>query len=229
MSHLRIGIVGCGANSATYHVPTWWDLIIGRWTEWGRPVTDPIPSQVEDIELVAVCDTVQEKASNLAKKYGLRAYFDLDKMLEKEQLDVLDVVTNPGAHCECVQKGLKAGANVYVETPMATSVDEARQMIAAAEGGKNLLGYGENYRFAPHIMRLKNLVDAGDLGDLCSIVSTGDTSNFHHRVELMRWLGGEVTEVYAKLDGRDASRSNGAWRHGAHEIRTRRSRCCNWN
>jgi len=209
METLKVAIVGCGHNAKYAHAPAWMDLKTGRWE---APVTTAPPKVMDDlnlllppaympeISLVSVCGTLRhpERPRELGQRYNARVYFDLDEMLREEDIDILDVVTNPQTHCECVVKGLEAGCHVYCETPFAMTVDEAELMVKTAEKTKMFLGYGENYRFSPHHLYLKSLIGKGELGEPCLINSFGHAATFHHRTELMRYFGGEIISVYAE-------------------------------
>lgn len=177
MSDLRVALVGCGGSGTFYHAPAWFDI--------------------EGASLIAVCDIVEEKAKRIGEKYGAKVYTDLDRMLKVEKPDVLDVATKPPEHAPCVIKGLEAGCHVYCETPLATSSDEGKEMVKAAEKNGRFLGYNDNYRFAPHQSMLKKWIESGELGTPCLIVSTGHPWTYHHRVDLMLFFGGEISEVYA--------------------------------
>src|SRR6478752_968846 len=90
--------------------------------------------------VVAVCDTVQEKADALALEYGAKAFYSIDEMLQQEvKPDVIAVCTPNGLHAEHSIKILESGIHVICEKPMAITTDECRNMIAASEkAGRNL-------------------------------------------------------------------------------------------
>lgn len=174
---LRVAMVGCGGAGTGFHAPVWWDL--------------------DYVSFVAVCDVVKEKADSVAKKYGAKAYYDLDEMLAAEKPDILDVVTRPPEHCSNTLAGLNAGAHVFCETSLATSTEEALLMVETAEKQNRILGHDNNYRFSPHHAMLKSMIDSGELGEPCYVDSKGHAATFHHRTDLMRFFGGEVAEVFS--------------------------------
>jgi predicted dehydrogenase len=155
---LRIAIVGCGGAANGFHVPAWWSI--------------------DDVEIVAFCDLVKEKADRLAKKYHAKAYSNFSEMLSVEKPDILDVVTQPQAHAECAIAGLEAGCHVFCETPLAMSTEEARRIVESAARCDRGLGYDCNYRFSPHHRMLKEWILSGELGDACYINSFGHVSNY---------------------------------------------------
>jgi len=85
-------------------------------------------------ELVAVCDVVKEKADEMAKKYGVRAYYGPEEMYAKEKsIDVMSICSPNGLHAEHSIKALKAGYHALCEKPMALTVADCGRMIQAAE------------------------------------------------------------------------------------------------
>jgi len=177
LSELRVVLVGCGGSGSGNHAPAWFGI--------------------EKASLVAVCDVVEEKAKSLGKRYKAEVYTDLDRMLKAEKPDVLDVATQPQAHAPCAIKGLEAGCHVYCETPLATSSKEGKEMVKTAQKHGRFLGYNCNYRFPAHQTMLKEWINKGELGAPCYILSVGHPWTYHHRTDLMRFHGGEVSEVYS--------------------------------
>ena len=146
---LRIGIVGCGGIANGKHLPSL--------------------SKIPEVEMVAFCDIIVERAKEAAGKYGVEnatVYEDYNEMLAKEKLDVVHVLTPNREHCEVTVAALKAGCHVMCEKPMAKSAEDARLMLKTAkETGKKLtIGYQNRYR--ADSMHLKKLCDEGELGDI---------------------------------------------------------------
>ncbi|MBS3763267.1 MAG: Gfo/Idh/MocA family oxidoreductase [Planctomycetes bacterium] len=120
----RIGFVGCGghANHRLY----------------------PAIKQVEEIELVAVCDIDPQKADATASKWGVpTAYCDLEEMLDGEELDAVAICGRPQMHVDVGQTCLGRGLHIYVEKPSATNSDEAQKLadLASEKGCKGLCGF----------------------------------------------------------------------------------------
>ena len=100
-----------------------------------------------DVELAAVFDPDMDRARALAAELGARAVDDLDALLAMS--DVVSVASPATLHAEQALKALKAGRAVYVEKPLATSLEDADRMIAAARGGPVLAcGHLERVMFA---------------------------------------------------------------------------------
>ena len=209
MAKVGVATVGCGHNG-TRHAE--------------------IHASMETSELIAVCDIDPEAAARVAKKHGVKAFTDLDEMLKEPGIDAIDVVTS-GSHRTPAVKAAEAGRHVMVEVPFAVSLDECDDMIDAAEkAGVNLM-YAQTHRFVPANLRIKELIDGGEIGDVVWIshIRTGsgtpDASRWHrwkeqgggvltyegpHYLDQFRWLAGSDYETANSVSmGRYASGGDG--------------------
>jgi predicted dehydrogenase len=179
------------------------------------------------VDIVAVCDIVEERAIEMAEKYGAKAYTDYEKLLNAHETDVISVCLPNYLHAPVTIGALKAGNHVLCEKPMATSRDEALAMIQAAkESGKKLM-IAHNQRFVASHKKAKALLESGELGKVYSFKTTfghpgpegwsidGRNSWFFdkkrafigalgdlgvHKADLIRYLLGEVQEVGAFVE-----------------------------
>jgi predicted dehydrogenase len=121
-------------------------------------------------ELIAVCDIDEEKADQLASKYGSKAYYDLDAMLNAEQgVDVVAICSPNGLHATHSIKALNKKFHVLCEKPMAISVNDCGEMIKAAErNNKRLFAIKQN-RFNPPVAAIKEVIEEGRLGKIYSV------------------------------------------------------------
>ncbi|MFW5867229.1 MAG: Gfo/Idh/MocA family protein [Armatimonadota bacterium] len=145
---LRVGFVGTGGIARGQHMPGWIGL--------------------EDAEIVAIADVSPEsaaKGAEIAKVEKEHIYEDYEKMLEAEDLDVVDVCTPNAYHKAPTVAALEAGCHVFVEKPVATSADEVREMIAARDRSQKLLCVTQNMRFSDEAIAAKRFVDEGGIGD----------------------------------------------------------------
>ncbi|HZC15791.1 MAG TPA: Gfo/Idh/MocA family oxidoreductase [Caulobacteraceae bacterium] len=100
-----------------------------------------------DVELAAVFDPDMERAKVLARELGVAAVDDLAALLALS--DVVSIASPATVHAEQALAALRAGRSVYVEKPLATSLEDADRLIAAARGGPVLAcGHLERVRFA---------------------------------------------------------------------------------
>lgn len=112
---LRVGLVGAGQIAASSHIPAY--------------------RNIKNVELSAICDERITIAENVARNSGIKSvYRDLDGMLSREELDLVDVCTPPRTHALLSVKAMEAGCNVLVEKPMALTAEEAARMIRESWG-----------------------------------------------------------------------------------------------
>ncbi len=148
MDKLRIGIIGCGGIANGKHMPAL--------------------SKLKDVEMVAFCDIVEERAQKAAKEYGAegaQVFTDYRELL-KLDLDVVNVLTPNKSHSPITVDALEAGKHVMCEKPMAINTEEAMKMVEAAKRTGKKLTIGYQNRFRPDSMYLKKCIEAGDLGDI---------------------------------------------------------------
>ena len=120
--------------------------------------------RVPNAELWAVLSPTGTHARDFAARHGVRHSFkDLDKFLAAET-DMVVLGCPNDLHAEITLKAAAAGKHVVCENPLATSLSEADQMIAACRQARVKLMYAEELCFTPKYVRLKRLVDEGALG-----------------------------------------------------------------
>ena len=166
-----------------------------------------------DVELVAICDLMQPLIDKFVEQWGtrwpdLRTYTDFRAMLEQEKPDILLVATPDDKHAfivvEAAERGVPA---ILCEKPLATTLADADRMIAAIEKNGTLLTVEHTRRWDPYFHRAKQLIDAGEIGEVKTVVSTlhGDRAmlfrNGTHAVDLLcYYAGSKPTQVWAKLE-----------------------------
>ena len=143
---LRVGAVGIGGIFNACHAPVW--------------LNHP------EVELVAVCDIIPEKAHKFAEVHGIAHAVTDYRDLVKLDLDAVDICTPNLFHSRIAVAALRAGKHVLTEKPDAVNTSEARKMAAAAErSGKTLMAMRNN-RFTPHFQFLKRYIGDGHMGDI---------------------------------------------------------------
>ncbi|MFC1716415.1 Gfo/Idh/MocA family protein [Candidatus Poribacteria bacterium] len=178
MGH-RYAIVGCGGIANGSHLPA--------------------VERLNNIDLIAVCDLVEERAQAAAQKYGGEAFSNLDEMLSKAKPEIVDVCTNEPYHRPVVEKALEFGADVICEKTMADNVENAQAMLDAAERTGKRLAINYNYRWLASNMALRQMIQNGDFGDIRYVASTFHWFQGTHSVDMMRNLGGEIAELCATV------------------------------
>ena len=146
---LRIGIIGCGGIATSKHMPSL--------------------AKVKEVEMVAFCDIIEERAINAAKKFGAegsKSYVDYKELLKDETLDVVHVCTPNRSHSFITVDALEAGKHVMCEKPMAINSEEAKKMVDAAKRTGKMLTIGYQNRQRKDAKYLKAEADAGVFGDI---------------------------------------------------------------
>ena len=122
----------------------------------------------QDVEIVAVCDIIPEKIDQFKENYKLdvNGYTDYKEMLEKEELDYIDICTPNYLHSIIAVDALNRGINVFCEKPDAVSVEEVLKMEnAAKESGKHLM-IMRNNRYRNTAKYLKKYIEDGSMGEI---------------------------------------------------------------
>ncbi|UQZ86080.1 putative oxidoreductase YcjS [Paenibacillus konkukensis] len=168
--------------------------------------------QHPDTELVAVCDLMEDRAREAAHTYGVKAYTDLRRLLELEQIDAVCVATGgeekASHHYEPVMLAIEAGKDVLVEKPISNNIEEARAMVKAASERGVRFGCNLNHRFTPAAAKGKEWIERNMLGAplfinmRLTIDNKADfTEWFHmralhpHSIDVMRYFFGDVKRV----------------------------------
>ncbi|MDF2670815.1 MAG: oxidoreductase [Paenibacillus sp.] len=149
MAKLRIGIIGTGGIANGKHMPSL--------------------QKLDQVEMVAFCDIVEERAVKAANEYGsegAKVYTDYRELLKDGSIDVIHVCTPNYNHAEISVAAMEAGKHVMSEKPMAITSAEARSMVDASKRTGKKLTVGYNNRFRPDSQHLKKVCEAGQLGEI---------------------------------------------------------------
>ena len=175
----------------------------------------------ENSELVAICEINLERAKEAAEKLEIadkvKIYEDYMEMVKAEKIDAAVVVTPDGTHREIVVNLLNAGVDVLCEKPMALNLADCKAMIEAEKASGRKLMIGQVCRYTPAFIKAKELIDAGEIGELFYVESEYGHDYMHmgdnhwrvdperhpivgggcHAVDLLRWIAGDPEEVSA--------------------------------
>lgn len=176
--------------------------------------------------LVAICDKNIAKARAMADEFGVPLVFsDVAEMCAAVDFMVADIITPPATHLPLVSQLTALGKHIICQKPLADTLAEAAEINAVCQRAGCRFMVHENFRFQPWHRELKRLMDAGAVGDRIHTITqrmrTGDGHGddaylarqpyfqtmprflLHetgiHYIDILRYLCGEVTEVYAKL------------------------------
>ena len=148
-------------------------------------------SELPGVQLVAVCDVIEERAHRLAQNFPAQVYTDYREMLERDDIHIVDVLTPSGLHAEVGSAAARCGKHVIVEKPIDVSRDEAEALIRACRKAGVKLCSISQHRFDPATVELKKAVEAGRLGEL--------------------HFGGAYTQWYRAQDYYDSAEWRGTW------------------
>jgi predicted dehydrogenase len=212
MDALGVGLMGYG--------------MIGRVHALGyRELPLLYPRQLPPVRLSAVCTSHPATAQAAAAEAGGAAWCtDISALVARQDVHVVDCTLPNYLHRPALLAALRAGKPVYCEKPLALNDAEARELAAAARTAGVPVGLGFNYRFVPAIMRARQLIHDGALGEVYTFRAQYLHSGYQdpdrpmswrlrkdqagggasmdlgsHVVDLIRYLLGEFQSVYARL------------------------------
>lgn len=178
---------------------------------------------VEDVQIVAVSDISQERAESTAARYLAKAYSDYKDMLEHEQMDALYICVPPFAHEEQELLAIEKGINVFVEKPVARSLDSARKVRDAVAKKKIISAVGYHWRYLANTERAMQILQDRKIGMVQGYWMGGMPAvgwwkrmeesggqmveQTTHIFDLARYLCGDIVEVYAVYARREIEKS----------------------
>ena len=145
---LRWGIIGTGARCTRAHIPA-------------------VKSFADSMQILAVCDVMENHLANGAKRAGgdVQTFTDYQKLLADKQINAVVIATPNLLHSEMVIAALEAGKHVLCEKPMAVSIDQCRAMKAAQEKHPDqVVLYAMQLRYAGVWSTLRNEIEKGTIG-----------------------------------------------------------------
>lgn len=176
----RVGIIGCGGIART-HARGWRAL--------------------DECELVACADLELAPADQLAAEMNIPSRYDnVDRMLERERLDIVSICTWPGSHASMTVRAAEAGARaILCEKPMACSLGEVDAMIDACAAHQARLTIGHHHRFEACNVTARRLIAEGAIGEptlLICRVEGGLANNGSHALDRAIYQLGDVPAAW---------------------------------
>jgi len=212
---LGMGVIGCGSIAGA-HLPA--------------------EQALDEIATVAVCDLDEQAARQRAEEFEVATiYRDYHDLLADDNVDAVAILLPHHLHRDCAVAAAQAGKHILCEKPMAISIAETDDMIAAAEEAGVVLMIAQVLRFRPANIRARELIRDGAIGEVKNVIrrrygKSGDPGRDWalkpeeaggwvlygygaHEIDMILWLNdAEAHEVYAQ-----AQRNNPAW-HDYDEI-----------
>lgn len=195
MSQLRIGVIGLG-----------WFGEIHAETIIGNP----------SLKLSALCTRNAERLAEQGKKFNVdKLYSDYHDMLADPGIDAVSICTMWDQHTAPAIAALKAGKHVFLEKPIASTVEDARAIVAASKTSRGILFIGHVVRFNPRFRMAKQAIDAGKIGKIVALNSRRNipaawtpeilnkigpiVGDAIHDTDIMLWLTGDrIVSAYAQ-------------------------------
>ena len=169
--------------------------------------------------IVAAADPVEEKRIRFGERYGVpreHLFADSREMLERIPLDVVSVTTHAPQHCESALAAIDAGVKaVFCEKPLASSLEEADRMVAAAEKQGTITAVGTLRHWSILWEKVRNIIDSGEVGPVSHTVQHSGGSLLHtesHFFDLGRYILGhaEPDWVVGHLLGEEVVHGDGS-------------------
>ncbi len=200
MERVKVGIIGCGKVSHLH-----------------AQALKNIP------EAVFTCAFSRDinKAGTFAEKYSVKAYSDIDEMIEGKDVEAVIICTPHPNHAEMAIKAAKAGVHILIEKPLASSLEDCDAMIKAAKENNAIIGMVCQRRFYTPVQRVRNAIDEGKIGkpilSTVNMLGWRDEAYYRsdpwrgtwkkegggvlvnqapHQIDLLQWFMGPVDELF---------------------------------
>lgn len=195
---LNAGVIGVG-NMGQHHARNYHEIL--------------------QTDLIAIADTNPKIGQPIAKRFEAKYYPDYREMLEKEKLDLVTIAVPTRLHRQIALDCILRGIHIIIEKPIAATVQEAKEIVQKAKqkGIKFTVGHIERYN--PAVLKLKQMVDQGKLGEIVSIATFRlgpmperikdanvviDISV--HDIDIMNWFFGKLPEKISACGGNALNR-----------------------
>lgn len=189
-SPIRIAVVGLG----------YWGPNLAR-------VVAALPSA----QLAALCDANRAALADVGARYpGVPQIQSFNEVLADRSIDAVALATPVSTHHPLASAALAAGKHVFVEKPLAESISSAQSLVECARRAGLVLMPGHTFLYSPPVVKIKELIDSGELGEVYFIATSRVNLGLHqpdvsvvwdlapHDFSILRyWLGESPTEVAA--------------------------------
>ena len=163
---LKFAVIGCGEIAKKAHLP--------------------VLKRMGSVEVVSVVDVRKEVAKNVAKRFRIKKYYtDITSVLKDEEVDVVVIATPTPTHGKIAIEAAKAGKNIVVEKPLASSLEDGLKIKDAVKSNNVKLTVVQNYRYIPAVKKAKTIIHSGLIG---SVISSHGIS---HTIWPTRWTKGK--------------------------------------
>ena len=191
MEKLNAGVIGAGSHARIHYL-----MINGS----------------EELHLVAACDIDKERAENAKREYKAEyAFTDYQEMIDKCDLDVVCVVTQPNFTAEIAEYCIKKGLHTSVEKPPGMRSTDTKRLVEVEKTSDSVVMVSFNRRYIPEVLAVRKMVFDRGGAIHCSTTYNKPTTVWNeiwgkhpvihdaiHHVDLLRWFAGDVVDVYSE-------------------------------
>lgn len=172
MKKWKVALVGCGDIAGSIYIPQM--------------------AKFPNVELVAVCDIIPERAQAYAQRFQVPAWYpNIDALLADCDFEILMDTASIPAHHELNMKALQAGKHLYSQKPVGLTVEQVNQQIAAAEAMGVKFAASPIHPLRPDIMDIKEMIDRGTTGKVTMVrahTAHGGPEHFQYREADCGWF-----------------------------------------
>jgi predicted dehydrogenase len=175
-------------------------------------------TQIEGVELVGIADEEAERGKRAAAQFNTKHYTDYEDLLD-QPIEAVVITSENSSHHHHVLAAARKGKHILCEKPIASKIEDAKEMIAVCKEHNVILQTAFPVRFNTPIIKAKQIIESGELGKIMAIKGTNRGTNpggwfvdpeksgggavidhTVHVVDIIRWyMGAEVKEVYAEV------------------------------
>lgn len=194
---LNIGIIGTGWFSKMHA-----DLLAG----------------MEDVQLQAICGSNKQKGEDMARPYGAAGYAEVTEMLDAHKLDAVYICVPPHSHGAIERALIQRDIPFFIEKPLSSTTEIPASLLQDIKEHNLLTSVGYHFRYQDNVRRLKETLSGDKVGMIVGQWMGGMpgvawwrnqeqsggqfTEQTTHIVDLVRYLGGEVKEIYGMFGNR---------------------------
>lgn len=172
--------------------------------------------EIEGVEIVALCDIAEARARETAAKFGGKVYHDYRRMIDEVDTDALYVCVPPFAHSDAEVLAAQKGVHLFVEKPVVMRMETGLKVLKAIEKAGVMSSVGYGMRYSPAVQATRAFLKGRDVAMITANrwggVAGGPDHWWRvyeksggqllematHQFDAMRWLAGDVQEVYAR-------------------------------
>ncbi len=158
-----------------------------------------------------ICDSNTARLNKMAQHYpDIQSTGKYQDLIDSNDLNAIVIATDVSSHFPLAKQALLAGKHVFVEKPFAASVEEAEELVDLGRKNGLVTMVGHTFMFSPPVIKTKEIIDSGELGDIHFITSSRVNLGLHQKdvsviwdlaphdfSMLFYWLNEEPTEVNA--------------------------------